>query len=154
MQPRNRQTCFTLLKELVQAQAGVLTGQLPALVPGTVAVFKDKTATAAVRIEALAFLRHLCRSHPAAALLPSLPSLLPPIQAATSDRYAKTAVEALHVCLELTRYASPAPSGRAPPAASTRGEGSSVSQSRPARRCRRTGRVPGRSVRWRPRSCL
>jgi hypothetical protein len=102
-QPRTRQTCFTLLKELVQAQAGVLTGLLSLLVPGTVAVVSDKTHTATLRVEALAFVRHLFRSHPAAALHKSLGALLPPVLAATADRYPKTAVEALQACLELAR---------------------------------------------------
>ena len=89
----------------MQAQGGALNGQLAPLVPGTLAVFKDKSATAALRIEALAFLRHLFRSHPAATLLPTLGDLLPPILTATTDRYAKTAVEALLASLELTRCA-------------------------------------------------
>lgn len=100
---RNRQACFALAKELVQVQPGVLTGQLAQLVPGTLATFKDKAATAAVRIEVLQFLRHLFRTHPADAVQVHLPELLPPLLAATSDRYSKTAIEALQATAELIR---------------------------------------------------
>ena len=103
VQVRNRQTVFVLLQHLVQAQPGILAVHMTPLVSPTVVVLHDKAAPAALKIDVLAFLRQLFRTHTAEALAPSLTPLLPPVLEAATNRYTKTAVEALNACLELAR---------------------------------------------------
>lgn len=106
--PKTRIAVFHCLRQLVSTLPGCLVAHASTLVPGLEKALKDALSNP-MRIEALLFLQQALSSHPPQTFHPYLCSLVPSVVVLASDRYYKTAAEALRVLSEVVRLLRPNP---------------------------------------------
>ncbi|CDS10708.1 hypothetical protein LRAMOSA11194 [Lichtheimia ramosa] len=110
---QTRQAGFQLLRELLYVLQSGLDDRIQLFIPaiqGSLTAAGDQqqvALTSNLRIEVLAFLRQLFRTHEPASLYPFLDRLAPAVILTTSDRLYKIASEALVVCIELLKVIRP-----------------------------------------------
>mmetsp|Transcript_31002 Transcript_31002/g.77547 ORF Transcript_31002/g.77547 Transcript_31002/m.77547 type:complete len:1225 (+) Transcript_31002:85-3759(+) len=106
---KTRSGVFVLLRELASALPGGLSEHVAALLPAVDKALRDKTASSALRMEVLGFLRLVLDSHPPDVLKAFLKPITPPVLACVADRYYKICAEALRVCASIVVALRPTP---------------------------------------------
>ncbi|GAB1606379.1 cullin-associated NEDD8-dissociated protein 1 [Argonauta hians] len=104
---KTRQGCIGLLMELVQVLPGALTNHMPALIPGILYSFSDRSFSSNMKIDTLAFLNSLMINHSPDVFHPHINVLILPIIAAVNDTFYKITSEALLVMQQLVKVIRP-----------------------------------------------
>lgn len=104
---KTRQGCIGLLMELVQVLPGALANHMPALIPGILYSFSDRSFSSNMKIDTLAFLNCLMVNHSPVVFHTHIEVLVPPIISAVNDPFYKITSEALLVMQQLVKVIRP-----------------------------------------------
>ncbi|CAG2112251.1 unnamed protein product [Medioppia subpectinata] len=104
---KTRQSCFSLLSELVSVLPGALTEHISNLIPGVLYSLSDKNSSSNMKIDTLAFVNIVLKNHSPDVFHKHIHILLPAVINAVSDSFYKITSEALLVLTQITKIIRP-----------------------------------------------
>lgn len=104
---KTRQGMFNMFTEIMHVLPGALAQHIASLMPGILYSLADKNSTSNMKIDALAFVNELLKTHPPQVFHPHIHVILPAVANSVGDSFYKISSEALMVLAQIVRVIRP-----------------------------------------------